>query len=122
MNLVTTAIGFITGGSWTRLAVTILAGIAIGGCSAWQIQAWRAAGAELQRETDAREQHTANERTAHTASTSYQKESAHERIVYRDRVKVVQQIVDRPVYRGTCIDADGLQQINDAIDHQPATP
>lgn len=122
MNLITTAIGFVTGGSWTRMAATLLAGIAIGGWSAWQIQSWRADSAALQRETAAREQHAANERTAHTASTSYQKESAHERIVYRDRVKVVQQIVDRPVYRSTCLDADGLQQINDAIDHQPATP
>ena len=36
-------------------------------------------------------------------------------IVYRTITKEVEKIVDRPVYRADCIDADGLRFINDAL-------
>jgi len=41
MNPITAAVGFITGGSATRLAATLLAGLALGGWAGWQLQGWR---------------------------------------------------------------------------------
>lgn len=115
------ALAFVSGGSWTRLAATLLAGFLLGGWCAWQTQSWRASHAELQRTQAAQEQHSKNEKRSYGASESYQKESAH----VKERVRTVrvnvEKIVHRPVYRNICLDADGLQQINDAAGHQPAT-
>ena len=109
------ALAFVTGGSWTRLTATLLTGMAIGGWGAWQVQGWRAASAELQRTQAAQEQHSKNEKRRYIASESYQKESARDRIVYQTRTRILRQVVERPVYRHICLDADGVQQINDAI-------
>lgn len=122
MAALAAAIAWVTGGSLTRLAATLLTGIAIGGWGAWQVQGWRQASADLARERAAHAQFRANERTAHTASTDYQKESAHARIEYRTRWRTVETIVDRPVYRNVCLDDDGLRELNAAIaGDQPAS-
>lgn len=114
------ALAFITGGSAARLFTTVVIGFAVGAVSAWQIQNWRAAHGELQRTQAAQEQHSKNEKRSYTASTSYQKESA----IAKERIRTVrvtvEKIVDRPVYRNICLDADGLRAINDAAGHQSA--
>lgn len=122
MAALAAAIAWVTGGSITRLAATLLAGIALGGWGAWQVQSWLQASADLARERAAHEQHLRNERTAHGASTDYQQESAHARVEYRTRWRTVETIVDRPVYRNVCLDDDGLRELNAAIaGDQPAT-
>jgi hypothetical protein len=35
------ALGFLTGGNFTRLFATVAIGVAIGGVGAWKVQAWR---------------------------------------------------------------------------------
>lgn len=122
MPALAAAIAWVTGGSLTRLAATLLAGIAIGGWGAWQVQGWRQASADLARERAAHAQFRVNERTAQAASTTYQQESANARIQYRTRWRTVETLVDRPVYRNVCLDADGLRELNAAIAGQPATP
>lgn len=123
MPALAAAIAWVTGGSVTRLAATLLAGIAIGGWGAWQVQSWRQASADLARERAAHEQHLRNERTAHGASTDYQKEASRDRIRYRTIREEVEKIVERPVYIGpaaVCLDADGVRAVNDALSDQPA--
>ncbi|MBK7052249.1 MAG: hypothetical protein IPH54_17045, partial [Rhodoferax sp.] len=44
------------------------------------------------------------------------------RIEYRTRWRTIETLVDRPVYRNVCLDADGLRELNAAIAGQPATP
>lgn len=122
MPALAAAIAWVTGGSVTRLAATLLAGIALGGWGAWQVQGWRQASADLARERAAHQQHLRNERTAQAASTTYQQESANARVEYRTRWRTVETIVDRPVYRNVCLDDDGLRELNEAIAGQPAAP
>ena len=122
MPALAAAIAWLTGGNLIRLAATLLTAIAIGGWGAWQVQSWRQASADLARERAAHAQFRANERTAHTASADYQKESANARVEYRTRWRTVETIVDRPVYRNVCLDDDGLRELNAAIaGDQPAS-
>lgn len=125
MPALAAAIAWVTGGSVTRLAATLLAGIAIGGWGAWQVQSWRQASADLARERAAHEQHLRNERTAHGASTDYQKEASRDRIRYRTIREEVEKIVERPVYIGpaaVCLDADGVRLVNQAAGHDQPAP
>ena len=52
---------------------------------------------------------------ARQASADYQAEKAERETKERIRYVQVQKIIERPVYRSDCIDADGLRQLNDAI-------
>jgi hypothetical protein len=48
--------------------------------------------------------------TAQTIETALARLRANEKVIYRETVK----LVDRPVYRNVCLDADGLRIINAA--------
>ena len=52
---------------------------------------------------------------ARQASADYQAAKAERETKERIRYVQVQKIIERPVYRSDCIDADGLRQLNDAI-------
>ncbi len=52
---------------------------------------------------------------ANVQSSALEAGNAQDRIVYRTITRNVDRIVDRPVYRAECIDADGLRLINAAI-------
>lgn len=51
---------------------------------------------------------------AQAAGAALEQKKEQTRVVYRDIVKQVDQVVDRPVYRGECFDPDGLQLANAA--------
>ena len=52
---------------------------------------------------------------AQRASAQYQAEKTKRENKERIRYVEVQKIVERPVYRSDCLDADGLRQLNSAI-------
>lgn len=47
--MIRAAIGFFTGGSFTRVVATLLVGAAAGGYAAWNVQTWRHAEADRER-------------------------------------------------------------------------
>ncbi|MFD1952111.1 hypothetical protein ACFSGX_15160 [Sphingomonas arantia] len=55
---------------------------------------------------------TATDRLAGQAATARTEQVTTERTIYRDAIK----IVDRPVYRSICVDADGVQLLDRARD------
>jgi hypothetical protein len=59
---------------------------------------------------------------ANTAATDFEKDEAHAKVIYRDREKIVTKIVDRPVYRSQCFDADGVSVANSALAGTRAAP
>lgn len=65
------------------------------------------------------EQAAAQERTAQrqalAASTALETANVKTEIKYRTIVKTVNQVVEKPVYRDRCLDADGLRLANDAL-------
>lgn len=109
------ALGFVTGGSATRLAATMMAGVAIGGLAGWQVQDWRQGRQDAQRiERQARDTLRNIERGQQAADT-YTTEQTHAEPTRKEIVRTVEKIVTRPVYLRDCLDADGLQQLRTAI-------
>ena len=113
--MIRAALGFITGGSFTRLGATVLVGVALGGYAAYWVTS---AAYRLERtkiaERASRDLVRAVERQDR-AITDYLKDQDRARIEYRTITRRVDKIVERPVYRNVCLDDDGLQQLRAAI-------
>lgn len=81
----------------------------------WKVQGWRQAALEHTRQVQQqRDTQKRLDRVAE-AATSHEDFKAKEDIRYVERIKVVQKIVERPVYRNTCFDDDGMRELNAAI-------
>lgn len=115
IRIITTALGFLTGGSATRLAATLLAGVALGGWAGWQVQDWRQGRQDAQRiERQARDTLRSIERGQRSADT-YTTGESDAQPARKEIVRTVEKIVTRPVYLRDCLDADGLHQLRTAI-------
>jgi hypothetical protein len=113
--MIRTALQFASGGSVTRLAATLLTGLALGGWAGWQVQDWRHGRADAQRiERQARDTLRSIERGQQAANT-YTQEQTHAQPAQKTIIRTVERIVTRPVYLRDCIDDDGLQQLRAAI-------
>lgn len=116
------ALSFFTGGSVTRLAATLAAGVAFGGWAGWQVQGWRTDHNRVQQvERQARDTLRAIERRD-AVSTDYLKgqtdvDKTHTQIVERVRV-----ITARPAAADQCLDADGLRELRAAIRNRAGAP
>jgi hypothetical protein len=119
--MILSALSFFTGGSITRLAATLAAGVALGGWGAWQVQGWRAGNNQAQQiERQARDTLRQVERGS-AASTTYQTEQANVQQVHTKIVERVRVINARPAAAVQCLDADGLRELGAAIDNGATT-
>jgi hypothetical protein len=115
--MILSALSFLTGGSVARLAATLLAGVALGGWGAWQVQGWRAGHNQAKQvERQARDTLRQVER-GNAASTTYQTEQAHAEQVQTKIVERVRVINARPAGAVQCLDADGLRELGAAIEN-----
>ena len=114
--MIRAALGFITGGSATRLAATLLVGIAMGAAAGWQVQGWRQGQLQAKAvQQQARDQLRQVE-NQHRASENYQTEQAHAdqqhtRIIERVRV------INATAGAVQCLTDDGLRALAAAIDN-----
>jgi len=116
-NPISTALGFVTGGSFTRLAATLLAGVALGGWAGWQVQGWRADHNRVaQVERQARDTLREVERRD-DISTGYLKGQTDADQIHTQIIERVRVVNARPAAAGQCLDADGLQLLHQAIDN-----
>lgn len=115
--MITAALSFLTGGSVTRLAVTLLVGVSLGGWAGWQVQGWRADHNRVaQLERQARD--TVREIKRRDAmSTDYLKGQTDAEQVQTQIVERVRIINARPGGAVQCLDADGLRELGAAIDN-----
>lgn len=98
-----------------------LLGVSLGFAAGWQVNDWRHESADADR---AQQQKKADEAQAVRADSAA---ASHEglrdqlrtefQIIYRDRDRVV----EKPVFRNVCIDADGLKLLSSAIEGQDST-
>ena len=113
--MIRAALGFVAGGSFTRLGATLLIGAAAG---AWGAHWVTSAAYKLDRakatERASRDLARAVEQQDR-AITDYLKDQDRARIEYRTITRRVDKIVERPVYLQRCLDDDGLRQLQDAI-------
>lgn len=119
--MIRAALGWVTGGSATRLAATLLAGVALGAWGCWQVQGWRQgslrADAIEQQARDTLRQVENRDR----ASAAYQQEEAHadqQHIKIVERVRVINA---GPAGAVQCLTDDGLRALAAAIDNGAPT-
>lgn len=114
--------GFLTGGNAARTVV--VAGVAAGmaAVGTWKLQEWRHAALERDRITRAARDLAHNVERRDRSLGTYIEESRNAQTVYRTIEKEVERIVERPVYRDQCFDADGLRHLGDAIDGRLTEP
>lgn len=108
------------------IIAAVIAG-AVGFAGAWKLQDLRHDAAELQRVTDQQEITQENARLANRAATGFEKDRTQNATRTRTITIEVDKIIDRPVYRNVCLDADGLQLIAAAVQRrdparQPGKP
>lgn len=99
---------------YTHVATAIVAA-ALSAGAAWQAQAWRFDALAKQRIEVQIEQRRNDEKAVSAASTSFEQDRAKNETRTRTVYVQVDKIIDRPVYRSVCVDADGLRLLNDQI-------
>jgi len=99
---------------YTYLATALIAA-AMAAFGTWRVEEWRYAAMERDRIEAAQEVERMRAHVADNASASHEGFRENERVVYKTITQTVDRIVDRPVYRNVCIDADGLQSLRAAI-------
>lgn len=99
---------------YTHVAAA-LASLAIGFTVAWWVQGWRHDSMELQRQEAARESGRLAARAADAASERHEADKAALRAEFKPIYKEVEVVVQKPVYRNVCLDADGLRLIERAL-------
>lgn len=102
---------------WLLLGA-LIAALASSGAGYWAGYSRASAAAELreaQAVEQARQQMDDNRRRAQAVARRVAVAQQQAEVIYRDRDRIVQQIVERPVYRAECIDDDGLALINRAL-------
>lgn len=98
---------------YTHVAA-LLVGLAVGGTGAWQVQAWRADSAALKRVEQSKSDFLRREKAAYLPSVAHEQFKEKERVAYVSITETVERLVDRPVYRNICLDADGVRAYNAA--------
>lgn len=106
---------------WTHVAAAVIAA-AIAFTSGWKVNGWRHDSAEKQRIENTQELARLNAKTSDKAAIGHESFKENERVIYQTITKTVEKIVERPVYRNSCFDDDGLRQFNAAVTGaEPAT-
>lgn len=101
--------------SIATLTAAVLAALVMGFAGGWKTEAWHNAANELARtRIEGRDQVKRMDRID-DAAARHESFKKTEEIRYVTRTKIVDRIVDRPVYRSACFDDDGLQLVNAAI-------
>jgi hypothetical protein len=99
---------------YTHAAVALIAAAAAS-FGAWQVQSWRYGAREAERLEAQREATRFNTKAADTASASHEADRVEIRTEFVTITQEVERVVEKPVYRNVCIDADGLRQLERAI-------
>lgn len=119
--MIATAMGWFTGGSFTRLTATLLVGVALGAWGGWQVQGCRQGDLQAKAvQQQARDQlrHVENR---DRASAAYQQEQAHADQQHIKIVERVHVINAGPAGAVLCLTDDGLRALAAAIDNGAPT-
>lgn len=106
---------------WVWAAVCAVA-FAAGGTTAWKVQDWHYGAKEADRLQLVAEQAKKNEHRADAGSAGHETDKAGLKTQFITITKEAERVIlEKPVYRNVCLDADGLRILATAISGQPAT-
>jgi hypothetical protein len=96
---------------------------AIAATASWQVQNWRFASLEREREQQVAKEQARKADRIDQAAVSHEQDKTRIETKYRTITKEVVREVAKPVYRNVCISPDGVRNINDLIDtYDPGQP
>jgi hypothetical protein len=87
----------------------------VAGATSWKVQDWRYAARDKAAMEQAREDRNRKEKTIDTAATGHEGDKVRIKQVFVPITQEVERVVEKPVYRNICIDADGLRLISSAV-------
>ena len=96
---------------YSHVAAALL-GAAVAATSAWQVQSLRFEAKEKQRLESEAEIRRMNEKRTSLVAEGLEKDKREIEIRYRTITKTVTKFIERPVYKNTCLDQDGIAAIN----------
>lgn len=99
---------------WHAAAGALIAA-AVGAVGGWQARAWKAGADDLQRVQAEQREALRRQEAAFGAADRLEQDRAARREQIRTITVEVPRVVERPVYRAECWDADGLRLITQAI-------
>lgn len=99
---------------YTHLAAALVAA-AVGAAGAWQVQGWRWRAADADRLELEREARRGQQIRADGAAVRHETERATIRAQQQIITREIERVVQVPLYRSECVDADGLRLIAQAI-------
>ena len=94
----------------------------LGFASGWQVQGWRWEAVDAERAQLEQQARDAARQQADAAAAAYEGQREAVRVQFQTITQEVQRVVERPVYRNVCLDADGLRQLRAAAGDHAAAP
>lgn len=104
---------------YTHVAAALL-GAAVAATGAWKVQTWRYTARDAERQELAAKEQAIRAQRGDTAAAGHEADKRQIEVEIREVIKEVERVVEKPVYREQCLDADGLRVLSDAI--RGATP
>ena len=102
--------------AFAPIAATVLVATALGFGAGWTVHGWRMAAQKSTQVKQEAAKKAADQQQADKASAGFEDARTKNEVRYETVVKVVEKIVDRPVYRSVCLDDDGVQLLNRQIE------
>lgn len=99
---------------YVYVAIAIAAAIA-SGTAVWNVQNWRFDSQRLADAEQVREVEKFRRQAANKGATAHEADKVRIRTEFVPITKEVEKIVERPVYKNICLDADGLAVLQQAI-------
>jgi hypothetical protein len=103
---------------YVYLAIALLSA-ALSFTGAWKVQSWRHAAMEADRLEQAAKETARKVDKIDVAAVGHETDKTSIRTVFRTITKEVAHVVEKPVYRNVCLDADGLRVLSTAINGGP---
>lgn len=102
-------------------AIAALIALVIGASGAWKVQEWHFAANEAARLEHEAEVRRLQARQADTAATGYEADRVQIKTEIQTILQEVERVVEKPIYRDVCLDADGLRILESATRGGAAT-
>jgi hypothetical protein len=98
----------------------VLAALLAGFAGGWKVQDWRAGANERDRLEAVDRQRRQDEKVVDVAATGHEKDKVQIRTEFIPITQEIERVVEKPVYRDVCLDADGMRLLADAIQPRAA--
>lgn len=103
-----------------RTVAVALVAASLGAAGAWRVQGWRFAALERDRLAAEAELRRNNAKAADQAAAGHEADKAAIRTQFVPITQEVERVVEKPVYRAECFDADGLRILRAAASEPAA--